>query len=222
MATTEAQTESHDLLPRLIPFLDRHLVFPILEFLEKQESSDASTIKALKFELLKETNMSDYVGSLEADIKGLSEAPASYTQKREAVLAKRQSLEDASSKMTALLDNQEVTNTLRSDKVANMNYLRDEHGVTPEDVSALYDFGQFLFSVGDYEAASDLLFQFRLLSTDNEKTSAATWGKLACEVLQANWEQAMDEISKVREGIDTRLFNAPLAQLSHRTWLLHW
>lgn len=32
----------------------------------------------------------------------------------------------------------------------------------------------------------------------------------------------MEEINKVKEMIDTRLFNNPLAQLQHRTWLLHW
>jgi translation initiation factor 3 subunit E len=32
----------------------------------------------------------------------------------------------------------------------------------------------------------------------------------------------MEEINKVKESIDTRLFNNPLAQLHHRTWLIHW
>lgn len=32
----------------------------------------------------------------------------------------------------------------------------------------------------------------------------------------------MEEIQKVRDTIDTRFFSAPLAQLHHRTWLLHW
>lgn len=32
----------------------------------------------------------------------------------------------------------------------------------------------------------------------------------------------MEEITRVKENIDTRLFNAPLAQLHQRTWLLHW
>lgn len=32
----------------------------------------------------------------------------------------------------------------------------------------------------------------------------------------------MEEIQKVRDAIETRLFNAPLPQLHHRTWLLHW
>lgn len=32
----------------------------------------------------------------------------------------------------------------------------------------------------------------------------------------------MEEVQKVKENIDTRLFNNPLAQLQHRTWLVHW
>lgn len=32
----------------------------------------------------------------------------------------------------------------------------------------------------------------------------------------------MEEIQKIKENIDTRLFNNPLAQLQHRTWLIHW
>ena len=32
----------------------------------------------------------------------------------------------------------------------------------------------------------------------------------------------MEEIQKLKENIDTRLFNNPLAQLQHRTWLVHW
>jgi len=32
----------------------------------------------------------------------------------------------------------------------------------------------------------------------------------------------MEEINKVKESIDTKLFTNPLAQLTHRTWLIHW
>lgn len=59
-------------------------------------------------------------------------------------------------------------------------------------------------------------------STDNDKVSAATWGKLASDILTTNWESAVEEVQKVRENIDTRLFNNPLAQLEHRSWLIHW
>merc|ERR1711900_81214 len=35
-------------------------------------------------------------------------------------------------------------------------------------------------------------------------------------------EVAMEEVQKVKESIDTKLFSNPLAQLTHRTWLIHW
>jgi len=68
----------------------------------------------------------------------------------------------------------------------------------------------------------ELLYRFRVLTTDGDKEREATWGKLACEILSVNWDSAMEEINKLKEIIDTRLFNNPLAQLQHRTWLIHW
>ena len=94
--------------------------------------------------------------------------------------------------------------------------------VTLDEVNKLYDFGNFQYSCGNYGAAAELLYQFRVLSTDNDKVAAATWGRLASEILTTNWESAMEELQKVREVIDQKLFNNPLAQLQHRTWLLHW
>lgn len=89
-------------------------------------------------------------------------------------------------------------------------------------VDSLYDFGQFQFRCGNYGAAADLLYQFRVLSTDNDKVAQATWGKLASEILTTNWDSAVEELMKVKESIDTKLFSNPRAQLDHRTMLVHW
>jgi translation initiation factor 3 subunit E len=59
-------------------------------------------------------------------------------------------------------------------------------------------------------------------TTDNDKEREANWGKLACEILSVNWDSAMEEITKIKENIENRLFANPLAQLQHRTWLIHW
>src|SRR5947199_8517413 len=88
-------------------------------------------------------------------------------------------------------------------------------------VNVLYDYGRFQYGCGRYGEAAELLYQFRVLSTDNDKVSAATWGKLVSEILILNWESAMEEVQKVKESIDTRLFNNHLGQLQHRTWLIH-
>jgi len=230
MATSEGDVADQDLvkkyslLAQLIPNLDRHLAYPLLNFLEDQtpEDEDISHITQMKYALLKETNMFDFVGDLFAQIKGLSERPAEYTKKREATLERREKLEEETEKIQNLLGDAEVINNLRSDKTSNMTFLKDNHGVTPQMVDQLYDFGQFQYACGDYGSASELLYQFRILSTDNDKVNAATWGKLAADILSVNWESALEEVTKLKESIETRLFNNPLAQLQHRTWLLHW
>ncbi|KAF1808463.1 eukaryotic translation initiation factor 3, subunit 6 [Eremomyces bilateralis CBS 781.70] len=219
MAESEGgvSASQHDLMTKMIPYLDRHLAFPLLNDLEPSPE-----VTRLKFELLKQTNMTDFVGDLEAELKGLSERPSEYDTKRDEVLQRRSQLQEQCNKITELLGDADVVANLRSDKVANLNYLQEQHGVTIEMVNALYEFGQFQYNCGSYPSAAELLYQFRILSTDNDKVSAASWGKLASEILSQEWESAMEEIQKVKESIDTRLFNNPLAQLQQRTWLIHW
>ncbi|KAI1842854.1 hypothetical protein JX265_002609 [Neoarthrinium moseri] len=216
----------YDLLPKLVGHLDRHLIFPLVEFAANQvpEDDDAKNLEftRVKYELLKTTNMTDFIGSLKAELDGLDEAPAEFNDKRQKVLSRLEQFEDETSKITDLLGREEVVNNLRSDKVANLEFLKKEHDVTIENVNALYDFGNFQYSCGNYAAASELLYQFRVLSTDNDKVAAATWGKLASEILTTNWKEAVEELQKVKESIDGKLFNNPLAQLNNRTWLIHW
>ncbi|KAI9809609.1 MAG: eukaryotic translation initiation factor 3 subunit E [Sarcosagium campestre] len=218
--TPEDIVKEHDLLPKLITHFDRHLVFPLLEFISSQETEPADDMIKTKYELLKETNMTDYVANLWQDIHDTDEVPDQFVKKREEVLNRLQLYLDETSKITELLENKDVVGSLRSDKIANLKFLEEKHDVTIEMVNILYDYGRFQYSCGSYANAAELLYQFR--STDNDKVSSATWGKLACEILTTSWEAAMEEVQKVKESIDTKLFNAPLAQLQHRTWLIHW
>ncbi|CAK7199843.1 eukaryotic translation initiation factor 3 subunit E [Sporothrix eucalyptigena] len=229
MASTTA-TE-FDLMPQLVLRLDRHLIFPLVEFaaaqLEEEDGSSKDEAKSreitkAKYELLKKTNMTDYVANLYCEIENLDQPPAEFAEQRKKVLAKLEQFEAETTKLRDLLADEDVVGNLRSDKVANLEFLKKEHDVTIEMVDALYDFGNFQYSCGNYGGAADLLYQFRVLSTDNDKVASATWGKLASEILTANWESALEEITKVKEMIDTKLFNNPLAQLQQRTWLLHW
>ncbi|KAL9615531.1 MAG: hypothetical protein Q9167_000044 [Letrouitia subvulpina] len=214
--------QQYDLLPKLIPHLDRHLIFPLLEFLSGQEGDDGNEITKAKYELLKPTNMTDYVASLWQDIHDSDEIPQEFVDKREEVLQRLSLFSDETSQIDELLNDESVVSNLRSDKVANLKFLEQQHGVTVEMVDMLYDYGRFQYSCGSYADAAHLLDQFRILSTDNDKASSASWGKLAADILTTNWEVVMEEINKVKDSIDTKLFNNPLAQLEHRTWLIHW
>jgi translation initiation factor 3 subunit E len=92
-------------------------------------------------------------------------------------------------------------------------------------VTLLYKFGQFQFSLGQYAAASDYLYHFRVLSTDSNLVLSSLWGKLASDVLEGSWDAAMEELAGLREAIDQRGGSGPggpLLALQQRTWWLHW
>jgi translation initiation factor 3 subunit E len=102
-----------------------------------------------------------------------------------------------------------------------------------EHISALYTFGQFQYTYGNYSGAADYLYHFRILSTDPDLNLSAHWGKLACDILSGNWDTALEELNSLREAIDSRTAStsnpmptpsseSALAQLQSRTWLLHW
>jgi len=214
--------EEYDLLPKLIPHFDRHLIYPLLEFVSGQEAKDYLDTTRSKYELLKPTNMTDYVANLWKEINDSDDVPEEFVKKREEVLQRLQLFTEETSQIMDLLNDESVVSNLRSDKVANLKFLETSHGVTIEMVDMLYDYGRFQYSCGNYGDAAHLLDQFRILSTDNDKATSATWGKLAADILTTNWEVVMEEVNKVKESIDTKLFSNPLAQLQHRTWLIHW
>ncbi|KAH6637124.1 eukaryotic translation initiation factor 3 subunit E [Chaetomium tenue] len=231
-ANGDAAVADYDLMLKLAQNLDRHMIFPLLEFSAAQlvdeengvvrDEAKAREISQAKYSLLKNSNMTDYVANLYCELAGVEEAPAEFADKKQKVFSQLQNLEQQTSKIIELLEREDVVNNLRSDKVANLEFLKREHQVTMDMVNALFDLGNLQYSCGNYGDASEMLYRFRVLSTDNDKVAFATWGRLACEILNMHWESAMEELGKVRETIDTKLSQNPLAQLQHRTALTHW
>lgn len=223
--STSELTEKYDLLPKLIPNLNRHLVYPLLNHESDKEGLDDARMHDLaqaKYNLLKDSNMTDYVVQLWQEVNDSDEVPEEFATKRQKVLDSLQTYRDETSKILNTLEDEAVVGQLRSDKTANLKFLEEQHGITMDMVNALFDFGQFQYKCGLYDDALDLLFKYRLLSTDNDKGNEATWGRLASAILSGSWDDSMEEIQKLKESIETRLFNSPLAQLQHRTRLVHW
>ena len=109
--------------------------------------------------------------------------------------------------------------------------------LTLEQITAIYNFGQFQYSYGNYTGAADYLYHFRVLSTDNDLNNSAHWGKLASDILTGRWDVSIDELNTLRDSIDSRTSssllasastkanNLPepgLAQFHSRIWLVHW
>ena len=127
--------DGSSIMPLLAPHLSRHLLFPLIQFEgdqaeEKGEEEKAKAITTGKIKLLEDTNMTDYVASMYCELHGVKDAPAEYNKKRQEVLAELEKHEQATEKIADLLTQDEVVNGLRSDKVANLEFLKNQHGVS--------------------------------------------------------------------------------------------
>lgn len=127
--TPEEIAKENDLLPKLVTHLDRHLIFPLLQFVADQEEDASVEITKAKYELLKKTNMTDYVATLYCELEGVNEPPKEFASKRQEVLDRLETFNQESEKITDLLSREDVVTGLRSDKVANLEFLKKEHGV---------------------------------------------------------------------------------------------
>jgi translation initiation factor 3 subunit E len=155
--------EQYSLLPKLMPNLDRHLIYPLLNFTADEDADQSLEQKQMLLALLKPTNMTDFVGQLHQDVHNLDDMPDEYKTKRDQVPQRRDQLEADTAKISGLLDDENVVTNLRSDKQQNQAYLKDTHGVTVEMVNQLYEFGSFQYSCGVYPHAAELLYRFRVL-----------------------------------------------------------
>ncbi|KAE9445451.1 hypothetical protein C3L33_22651, partial [Rhododendron williamsianum] len=128
---------NYDLTPRIAPNLDRHLVFPILEFLqERQLYADEDILKA-KIELLNNTNMVDYAMDIHKSLYHTEEVPQEMVERRVEVVARLKALEEAAAPLVTFLQNPNAVGELRAEKQYNLQMLSER--VLAEKLNLNYD-----------------------------------------------------------------------------------
>jgi translation initiation factor 3 subunit E len=93
--------------------------------------------------------------------------------------------------------------------------LVEANKITPEQVEALYKYAKLHFECGNYGqvqaggqmGAAEFLPVYRMLVKDSttDNSLSALWGKLAAEILLEKWDDAIDDLKKLRDIIDTRV-----------------
>jgi len=205
-------------------YLDRHLVFPLLQFIGGKQIYDEESLLRGKLELLSKTNMLDFAAQLYNKLHHTDTPSAEMQERRAAVIARLTQLQTESFPLVSILDDQATVETLRKEKALTMTNLNEKYGVPYDSLDALYHFAKFQFECGDYQQAGRYLGLYRSLSSHPEKCLSALWGKFASEILMQNWEAALDDMNKLRDIIDgnSKSQVSPLKQLQQRTWLIHW
>lgn len=217
---------NYELSPVLSKYLDRHLIFPLLEFLQEKGIYDETDILKSKLALLDKTNMVDFAMDIYKGLNNTDDVPAEMKERRSQVVARLRQLQHDVDPIIKCLQNPGVVKMFRQDKAFNLQFLQDEFQIGPDHVEALYQYAKFQFDCGNYSLAAELLQSYRTLCTNGERNISALWGKLAAEILmheQENIQAAREDVIKLRDTIDNQTTFAPaLEVLQQRTWLLHW
>ncbi|KAG0678594.1 eukaryotic translation initiation factor 3 subunit E [Pichia californica] len=220
---TESQIEiarKYDLSSKFFNFLDRHLIYPLLENLVT--IYDVKEIDQMEYDILKDTYMikllKDIYLNLHPNEKDL---PSEILNKENEIISKLVLLNDSTKKTLEILCSKEIQENLKQDKNLNKDLLKN-NGIDDSKILELYEFGKLQYNRGDYVMASDLLNNFKLLSINQDLILNATCGKLVSDIMSNDWLEAKNELVKLREITDNRNYQgSTLEQLKLRNWSIH-
>lgn len=82
VSTPTPKMAEYDLSKTIIPYLDRHLVFPLLAHLTESSIFPSAEVQVAQYELAKGTDMFDYAASLFKEINPDKEVPAGISPSR--------------------------------------------------------------------------------------------------------------------------------------------
>uniref|UniRef100_A0A199UAI7 Eukaryotic translation initiation factor 3 subunit E N-terminal domain-containing protein n=1 Tax=Manihot esculenta TaxID=3983 RepID=A0A199UAI7_MANES len=109
---------TYDLTPRIAPNLDRHLVLPLLEFLQERQLYLEEQIFKSKIELLSKTNMVDYAMDIHKSLYHTEDVPQDMIERRAEVVARLKVLEEGAAPLVAFLQN---ANAMQEFDIASMH-----------------------------------------------------------------------------------------------------
>ena len=112
--TTSSGLEQWDLTPKNSSYLDRHMMFPLLEYLDGLIESDkisysSKDVAAARLALLRPTHMVDYAIDTYKSVHGESaEIPAEMEEQKKGVFKQLEELQSGCKPLTDICSNEEV------------------------------------------------------------------------------------------------------------------
>jgi translation initiation factor 3 subunit E len=166
----------------------------------------------------------DEYDKLSADTELTAEYAASrdaLEQRKDAIFAAIDNAPADVLRVVSLFANEEVIGALKSSDNLSADTLASQFGVSGADLEAYLKFGKFKYECGMYQEAEAMLSNYLSVTGRGTSPLGALWGRLACRILQADWEHAREDLKAVKAAVDGRGLSA-VDQLRQRAWLMHW
>nr|ACO10725.1 Eukaryotic translation initiation factor 3 subunit E [Caligus rogercresseyi] len=215
-----------DLTNKMTPYLDRHPVFPLLEFLSFKDIHDETDLLRSKLDLLSDTNMVDFAMDVHESLYPDKPLPSSLKDKRSEVVTTLKGLHDASQPVITLFSDPKIVAEIensRDSKSTVEAHLEKAHINVEEMREKIYTLAKYEYDCGNYNGAAETLYFYRVFSSPSDKNYLnALWGKLASEILMQSWDKAIMDLKRLQSFIDEASFGSSLQTLQQRTWLIHW
>mmetsp|Transcript_50902 Transcript_50902/g.58852 ORF Transcript_50902/g.58852 Transcript_50902/m.58852 type:complete len:516 (+) Transcript_50902:109-1656(+) len=157
--------ERWDLTNKNSAYLDRHMMFPLLEYLDGLIEADrisysSKDVAAARLALLRPTHMVDYAVDTYKSVHGESaEIPAEMEEQKTQVFKQLEELEHGCKRLTDLCNNKEEKTKLISEGQWNIAALsqKADLNITTEVLEIYRKTAKFQFECGDYQRARDML-----------------------------------------------------------------
>jgi translation initiation factor 3 subunit E len=103
----------YELSGKLSKYLDKHLCFPLLEFLQDRGVYNEDDILKAKIELLQNTNMVDFAMDIYKELYQTDDVPATMHERRAEVVNRLRTLQKAVEPIIGCLSNNSVIRNFR-------------------------------------------------------------------------------------------------------------
>eukprot|EP00927_Polykrikos_kofoidii_P071037 TRINITY_DN67374_c0_g1_i1.p1 TRINITY_DN67374_c0_g1~~TRINITY_DN67374_c0_g1_i1.p1 ORF type:complete len:480 (-),score=91.97 TRINITY_DN67374_c0_g1_i1:217-1656(-) len=225
-----AAAAKYDLTGKITPYLDRHLVIPILNFLAETGIYNKDDITRAEISLLTETNMIEYAVEKYALIG--EEAPESLCEEqKQMVLTRLSESQQRVLKLLIIFEDEEKLYRLRNFK--SLSDICRDFEFHDDVFDNLFDYAKMQFDCGNYALAENLLKHYQnIMSQDAEqppswRQTSSMWGQLACFILNSSSDHEEEHgatyvMSRIDEFLEKAERMPKREVLCQRTWLLHW